>query len=468
MSILKVFLLIASLTFSTLVLANPPTYKIEEFAKTCDAIHDEANYNTEFLRKHWRILEGQGNWLANTQMDFPDYDRIISKESVEELNRLKELLGQYNTQLMIAYLPARGLVYPTELSADTAQFDVSIARKKYISILQTLRKSEVLVPNLEALLNYKEKAPLFFEKDLHWSNEGARETARLISEQLKTLDFYDSSPSKKYETTYNGVVENDEKIKKAVAEICGFTFAPTYSKTYITTERLTQSDTSFDIFDEVTDEIVLLGTSFSALTQFNFIGYLQEYSNTSVSNYSLSGGGLIGSWVDYLKSGDFHTQPPKLIIWEVPGWRDFEPRFFHTFMPLFFDTCANEDTELSASNLLARPQIPLNNALFSATGTKATAQNLMVKVQAESPHVRSLQTRVWFKNGSSRTYTLRHASRTKSDGQFQMLLGKNHNYPNEKVIGVDIEDIQFYESAGENPEARLAIKLCKSAIPYSD
>lgn len=451
---------------STLV--NASDYKVETFPPICAAIEDERNYDTEFLRKHWKILKGKQQWLANTSMDFPTYTEVATPFALQELNRLKALLADYGTELMVVYLPARGLTYPDELAANAINYDVKSARTHYLDALESIRQQSIVVPQLGQLFNSDPDSPLFYEKDIHWSIEGAKATAQIIAGEIDKLGLADLDSERKYETTYNGMMRDVANVEQAIAQICDSSYAPTYSPTYVTTEIASEDEgDAFTLFDEVSDDIVLLGTSFSALSKFNFNGYIQEYANVPVANYALSGGGLIGSWINYLKSGDFQASPPQLIVWEVPGWREFEPRFFHSFMPLFFEAC-DANSAVMASDPLPVTTRKVQNALFRATGTQETAKDLMIELNFDSPHVDAVQVRVWFANGASRTYNMRHQYRTANDGRFLTTLGNDHNYPDEKVVGVDIESIKYFSSAGERPKANVTLSLCPNPIPYSD
>jgi alginate biosynthesis protein AlgX len=449
--------------------ANNHVYKVEEFAKTCNDILEQSNYDTEFLSKHWRILPGEDNWLANTSLDFPTYSNLASPAAMLELKRLERVLAGYGTKLMLVYIPARGLVYPEKLNADATSFDVASERQHFTNAMQTVRAQNVIVPDLTPLFKDDNTPSLFYEKDIHWSIEGAKMTASLVARSLDKLGLSDTSSPEKYETTYNGVSRDVANVEQAIAEICNFSFAPTYSPTYVTTEVLTPTkDSSMGLFDEVTDDIVMLGTSFSALSKFNFVGFVQQFSNAPVANYALSGGGLIGAWTNYLKSDDFHLQPPKLIVWEVPGWRELEPRYFHAFTPLFFDECEKADAIIIAENVRATVDSKISNVLFKPNSADIPAKNLMVDITFDSPHVESVKVRVWFANGGSRTYNMRHTYRTPNDGRFLTTLGNNHNYPDIKVVGMDIEELKFYESAGEKATTNFTAKLCSNPIPYSD
>lgn len=442
-----------------------PQYKVESYPSICKALEDQENYDTAYLLQHWKILPGKNGWLATSALDFPDFENAITPFSLQELMRLKTLLAGYGTQLMLVYPPARGIVYPDELSSAVIGYQANAQQQHYLGALNTIRSQGITVADLSILLNHNDNSSLVFEKkDTHWSLDGAKAAAKVVANEIEKLGLAKLDSQATFETVYTGVKRDVGSIERAVSQICGFGITPSFLPAYSTVEKLDQQS-EFSLFDDVSKDIVLLGSSFSALPKYNFDGFIREYSNNDVVSYALSGGGIIGSWVNYLKSGDFLAAPPKLIIWEVPAWREFEPRFFHAFTPLFFDACGQSNAIMHASHSSVSTQ-KVPNALFDAKGSDLAAKNLMIELNFSSPHVDAVQVRVWFENGASRTYNMRHQYGTANDGRFLTTLGNDHNYPNEKVVGVDIESIKYFSSGGESPTSSVSLSLCPNPMPY--
>jgi len=158
-----------------------PQYKVESYPSICDDINNIEKYDTTFLQKHWKIIAGEEDWLANSSMDFPNYGQATSNFSLQELSRLKALLAEYGTELMIVYLPSRGLSYPDELSASTVGYDVKSQRQHYLNTLNAIRKQGIAVPQMTSLFDINSQEPIFYEKDIHWSIKGAQEAAKLVA-----------------------------------------------------------------------------------------------------------------------------------------------------------------------------------------------------------------------------------------------------------------------------------------------
>ena len=86
-----------------------------------------------------------------------------------------------------------------------------------------------------------------------------------------------------------------------------------------------------DLFADLPEpQIVLVGTSNSkGRLKFNFDGFLAHYVGAAVNNKAKSGGGFGGALKDYLSSEDFKQSPPKVLVWEIPGYYSLnETAFF--------------------------------------------------------------------------------------------------------------------------------------------
>ena len=64
--------------------------------------------------------------------------------------------------------------------------------------------------------------------------------------------------------------------------------------------------------------MALVGTSYSANPLWNFDGFLKEELEADVLNVADERMGPFETMQKYLKDEALETNPPKLIIWEVP------------------------------------------------------------------------------------------------------------------------------------------------------
>jgi alginate O-acetyltransferase complex protein AlgJ len=65
--------------------------------------------------------------------------------------------------------------------------------------------------------------------------------------------------------------------------------------------------------------VALIGTSYSANPNWNFVGALQQALRSDVVNYAEDGHGPILPMLSYLQSDAFKNSPPQVLIWEFPN-----------------------------------------------------------------------------------------------------------------------------------------------------
>lgn len=280
---------------------------------------------TESYLKSFQGLQlGNENWL------FRKHDLIENfgpgRDGYNGLRAIQQRLSARGTSLMIVPLPTRGIVHPEYVLDE--DFSHKQSAKNYFLYLNRLRRVGLLVPPLDKLTVGDQEVPLFFARDHHWTPAGAAATARLVSEELATTDLLNETPVMNFSTTMVDVESNTGSYSRAAADLCDTQFAPESFDVHFTEAEL-------DLFAEVSDpEVVLVGTSNSNGTMvFNFDGFLRKELGVDVLNAATSGGGFDESLITYLGSDNFKQRPPKLIIWEVPGYYSLnQPEFYDTVL----------------------------------------------------------------------------------------------------------------------------------------
>jgi len=288
----------------------------------CDAANDKANYDTDYLDNFITLKAGKDDWL------FRDSDLKTtfgpSKKGYQRLGYIKKLLNQHGTDLLIVPIPTRGIMQAKQLG--TIDYNVEAGRLAYVEHLNELRKRGFIVPKLDSLFVEEHKSALFFARDHHWTSYGAQQVAKLTAETIKQQAFYKDTSKQQFQTNINGAIEMEGSHQKAATMICGSRYnnetIPVYS-----TENISEMDLFGDVIEP---EVVLVGTSNSnGKLDFNFSGFLMQYTALDILNLAKSGGGYDGALLDYLKSNDFKDNPPKLLVWEVPSYYSLNSKSFY-------------------------------------------------------------------------------------------------------------------------------------------
>ena len=296
---------------------NAPTTNTQ----LCDVAAQPESYRSPFLKNFKVLQKGDRGWLYRNM----DFKRAYGprEPGYKNLQRLQQALQLRGTTLVMVPIPGRPLIHPEYLG--NIDYDVPRARKSYLNYLQQLRDRMIVVPNLGSLFEQSQTKPLFFARDHHWNHHGARTIARLTAHSIKADTVYSSIEKKKFKSYGVGKDHNQGSLQRAALELCKQSYPKEPFKLYQTVAAGTD-----DLFADLAEpQIVLVGTSNSkGSLNFNFDGFLAHYVGASVNNKAKSGGGYGGALKDYLASEAFRLSPPRVLVWEIPGYYSLNDQVF--------------------------------------------------------------------------------------------------------------------------------------------
>ena len=276
-----------------------------------NAICSESIPNEGYLKSFQGLQKGNSNWLFRNHDLIEDFGP--NRTGYNGLRAIQQNLAERGTTLMIVPLPTRGIVHPEYVLNES--FSHRHAAKNYLNYLNRLRRVGLMVPPLDKMTMGDQEVPLYFARDHHWTPAGAAAAARLISEEIAKTDLLSDIPALNFATVKVDSDNTNGSYNRAALEACKVEYQAEAFDVFYTEAEL-------DLFAEVLEpEVVLVGTSNSNGTKhFNFDGFLRQELGVDVLNVATSGGGFDESLISYLGSEAFRQQPPKLIIWEVPGY----------------------------------------------------------------------------------------------------------------------------------------------------
>ncbi len=401
---------------------RPPVYRIDPAPPLCARAADPKVYNTGFLRMFSRLVQGRDGWLFRTDQELlesfgPD-DRGYA-----DLGRLAEALKKKGVQLVLVYLPTRGLVHPDRLLDCT--YDFTAAAASYAEVLDRLRQQGILVPDLTALLAEQEENAFYFRRDHHWTPHGARRTARLVAEAIRRQPAWQELDHRKFITRRTGLLEKYGTLQRAALQICGQDYPLQYVDEYATTAAGSDEDLLLD--DGGEPQVVLVGTSFSrSAYNYNFAGFLRQYLEADVLNNGIAGAGFDGALLQYLASEDFRREPPAFLVWEVPGYYPLQKAMFvEQALALLENGCGDRQQPLLRRSISLHPGS--NEILFNGGGTilPITGRDYIIDLRFSDPAVNRLDARLWYMNGRREKVTIRHSRNVDLGGRFTFELNRH-------------------------------------------
>lgn len=291
-------------------------------ASTVAPLAFESSYGCSNLEHNRSIpaLEGSsGNFFRiqpDLRMYFPMNDALIG-----DLARLSEALAANGTTLVYLPVPPKGMTMASFLpdEAHLYGFDPVVARRIYQDTVGKLRDAGIMtVDLLDPLTNTDPDVELFFKADFHWTTAGAQRAAQAVATAIGQDPGYASLATSQFETSPAGPEPFVSAMRKMLQKSCVDALPEATTETFRTVE-VVDADAAVDIFgNNGADTISLVGTSFSEVAQFNFSGFISQYSGLNVRNLAISGGNQFASISSYLTSKSFAEDHPKYLIWENP------------------------------------------------------------------------------------------------------------------------------------------------------
>jgi len=405
-----------------------PHYALELCCKLCPEAQDPQAYNTEELAKNRQLIDGQDGWLYRSDFDLNTDFAPADPEAYTDLRRFAEALRARGTELVLVYLPTRGLVLPDALTPDQRTlYDYDAAARSYAAQLNAFRAQGIQVPDLTPLLRAPpQQDAYYFKRDRHWTPAGAQRTAQLVAETVRRLPVYVELSKQTFTTVRTGMLRKNGSLQQAAAQLCRFQYSDQWVLAFNTAASSAAS---------AAPQIALVGTSFSAeAVNYNFRGYLQEYLGVEIHNASVAGYGAEGSWLDYLASTEFQNSPPRVLLWEVPArGAPGTSKFYRQAVPLVSNGCEGSPAVL-ARKVTLKPgatEVLFNN---SEKVLEINRQHVL-DLRLSDPGLRTLTANIWSTNGGKTTLNLK---RRAAQSRFVAELGTNSAIHKLHFLSLDI------------------------------
>lgn len=424
-----------------------PRYGLELCCKLCPEAQDPKAYNTTELATNRQLIDGQDGWLYRSGFDLNTDFSPRHPDAYSDLRRFAEALRSRGIELVLVYLPTRGLAHPDALTPDQrSDYDHDAAARSYAAQLNAFRDQGIQVPDLTPLLRAppREEA-YYFKRDRHWTPSGAQRTAQLVAETVRRLPVYVQLSKQSFTTMRSGMLRKSGSLQQAATQLCGFQ----YSDQWVPAFRTEASSSA-----NATPPITLVGTSFSAeASNYNFRGYLQEYLGVEIHNASVAGYGAAGSWLNYLASTEFQHAPPRVLIWEVPAHgAPGTSKFYRQAVPLISNGCEG-GTVVLARKVILKPgttEVLFNNS----EKVLEIDRHLILDLRLSDRNSRTLTADIWSTTGSKTTLNLKHRDAPNTQGRFVAELGADRASRKLHFLSMDIL-LPPNAPAGMTVDARL-------------
>ncbi|MFO1350181.1 MAG: hypothetical protein U1F68_05660 [Gammaproteobacteria bacterium] len=314
------------------------------------------------------MTQGTEGWFFRTRADLKD-DFYLSEETKTYFRRLVKALAQRKTELIYLPLPPRGLLHSAFLiptKPRQAPYELGEAESLFDAFVKDLQSTGMIVPNLREWVNAHstDKSQFFFKRDHHWTPDGARAASQAVAAALANTPAYAALAKATYQSKPAGEQLMKHTMGQEIQRLCVGEIPPEPFMKYETRVVQTsgaKTEDNADLFGAATDSsaLVLLGSSFSAVEDFNFDGFLSEATGLEVANHAISGGQLFNAIISYTSAPEFADAKPPFIVWEAPAYynlgADSAPAF-RQMIPAVYGACDSTKAVSTAKFSIQRGQ----------------------------------------------------------------------------------------------------------------
>jgi alginate O-acetyltransferase complex protein AlgJ len=270
------------------------------------------------------VVIGRQNWLYTAEeFNVSDDSDLNIRTNLELITAVKRKLATANATLVIGAVPTKAGIYREFVARrkPARTFD-----RLYDELLASLRTAGIPTVDLRSTLTDGKRRQLtYFRTDTHWTPWGANLAATEIANVVRDTGLLHSSTPM--------YVTRMQAVRRYRGDLFGFLpleplfeslLPPQETISVMKTEAVASHNavphsSALDLFgDAGVPDIVLIGTSYSANTRWNFAGYLKQALGEDIANYAREGTGPFRPMLAYLASEDFRREPPRLVIWEIP------------------------------------------------------------------------------------------------------------------------------------------------------
>lgn len=286
------------------------------------------------------LFNGNDSWMFATALDLRQ-DFTLTPSARDGLQRLQRAFAEQGTQVVLAWIPPRGLVHSDKFSHPG--YDARKALASYRKGAEQLRQLGFIVPDFSAWVPDR-KGGFYQRRDHHWSTQGARATAGAVAAAVKEVPGLRNLPPGNFVTERAGISGNYGTLATVAGRICDVRYPRQYQPIFSTVEKADGATAPFGDAGSSSASVMLIGTSNSkGKIDYNFGGFLQELLGTRVSNRAMRGGGFGGALEQVLTDGTWRQGRPRLLVWELPANYDLDvPVFYRQVIPGLRGGCLGE------------------------------------------------------------------------------------------------------------------------------
>jgi len=259
------------------------------------------------------VVMGNDGWLyTNQEYLIPNDLTSNMAQQVKRIAAVRSLLQEHGKRLVLMPVPMKLDIYAEHTRYQPDPRAIAL----YDRFTGQLQRQQVTVaPIREAFLRHRHDAGLFLRTDTHWSPDGARLAAQEVARQYAGLRADMPYVSRKVEDkTLTGDLMNYIQFDPQLAPQL---FAPTTIPLYETVNDA-QRVSADNLFGEKAQSIALVGSSYTKIDDWNFVGFLKEALQNDLVSVAVEAHGPFQAMQAFTESDLLRSDSIQTVIWEFP------------------------------------------------------------------------------------------------------------------------------------------------------
>lgn len=247
-------------------------------------------------------VSGRDGWLFTAE-EFTEPTK--TRDLAQELARAQKALAVDGIVLVPVIVPDKARMHAHRLKRGRSEgFE-----NRYDTALTIIREAGLIEVDLRDALRFENS---FMRTDTHWRPEGARRAAWTVANALEHLEI----PETQVDTDATGIRVFDGDLLSFVATGHYRKRVGPAPETISLFE--TRVSPSGGLFGAPDIPIALVGTSYSAKTDFHFEGFLKQAMQADVLNLGRVGQGPFKPMDAFLTERATLSSLPTVVVWEIP------------------------------------------------------------------------------------------------------------------------------------------------------
>jgi alginate O-acetyltransferase complex protein AlgJ len=273
-------------------------------------LFNEGRPGVELGKDQWLYTDEEFNAVVNGEQNEADNLAIIQG--------VRDALKAQGTELVLAIIPAKTRLYPEHIGANKP---ASLHTDLYQQFHAQAAQAGVFAPDLlTPLQGAKQNGQVFLRTDTHWTPMGAEVVAQQLGAAIAQKNPLNGEPTKfitqaKETSAYKGDLTNFLPLDPLFSNLLPQPDQLQQRSTDLVEPQVSGDDALFADSDVA---VGLVGTSYSANPNWNFLGALKQALHSDVVNYAEDGHGPVLPMLKYLQTDAFKNSPPQVLIWEFP------------------------------------------------------------------------------------------------------------------------------------------------------